>query len=244
MPLIVYLDETGDHSLELVDPGFPVFVLTLLVCDTDAYANQIVPAFYRFKFQHFGHEAVILHSRDIRKAQGDFGFLTDPARRPPFLQGITKIMQETDYRLIATVIRKQRHLQRYGPRAESPYSLSLKLAMERLLPMLEKAGQKELVVVAEARGKREDDALRLTFLLIATGGTEYLPADRFRNIKFRIEFKPKAMNVIGTQMADLAGYPIARHEIDPKKPNPAFDAIRPKFSGAAWGGVWGLKKFP
>ena len=49
---------------------FPVFVLCLLICETEQYADQIVPAFLRLKFEYFGHEAVILHSRDIRKAQG------------------------------------------------------------------------------------------------------------------------------------------------------------------------------
>ena len=72
MPLIVYLDETGDHALEIVDKEFPVFALVLLACDTEEYLKKIVPAFYRFKMDYFGHEAVIFHSRDIRKAQKDF----------------------------------------------------------------------------------------------------------------------------------------------------------------------------
>lgn len=87
MPVVVYLDETGDHTLEVVDQDFPVFVLCLLICDTQQYTDQIVPAFFRLKFEYFGHEAVILHSRDIRKAQGAFGFLTDPAKRQVSMNG-------------------------------------------------------------------------------------------------------------------------------------------------------------
>ncbi len=30
MPLLVYLDETGDHSLEIVDREFPIFALVML----------------------------------------------------------------------------------------------------------------------------------------------------------------------------------------------------------------------
>lgn len=37
------------------------------------------------------------------------------------------------------------------------------------------------------------------------------------------------MNIIGTQMADLAGYPIARHVLDPNKANAPYEIIRPKF---------------
>jgi hypothetical protein len=33
MALIVYLDETGDHSLELIDKDFPIFALVMLICD-------------------------------------------------------------------------------------------------------------------------------------------------------------------------------------------------------------------
>lgn len=112
MPVIVYVDETGDHTLELVDKDFPVFVLVLLVCDTAKYAEQIVPAFYRLKMDYFGHESVILHSRDIRKAQGVFGFLTDPAKREPFYSRISSIMENCDYTLIAAAIRKQVHKDR------------------------------------------------------------------------------------------------------------------------------------
>lgn len=243
MSLIVYIDETGDHSLELLDKDFPIFALVMLVCDSEAYSQQIVPAFCRLKFQYFGHEAVILHSRDIRKAQGDFGFLTNPAARRQFYEHLNEVMSACDYRLIASVIRKQAHRERYGMHAENPYDLALKFALERLLPLLEEAGQDEIRLVGEARGKREDSELQLSFLKTVNDGTEYVSAERFRRISFRLQFKPKAMNIVGTQMADLAGYPIARHVLDPSKPNPAYDVIKGKFyTGAGW--VRGLKVFP
>lgn len=243
MPLIVYLDETGDHSLELVDRDFPIFALVMLICDSGSYSQQIVPAFCHLKFRHFGHEAVIIHSRDIRKAQGDFGFLTDAAMRSQFYEQLNQIMRDCDYRLIASVIRKQVHKERYGLWAENPYDLALKFALERLLPLLEEAGQCEVHLIAEARGKREDNELRLSFLRTVNDGTEYVSAERFRRIQFRLDFKPKAMNIIGTQMADLAAYPIARHVLDPSKPNPAYDIIKGKFYvGPGW--VRGLKVFP
>lgn len=43
------------------------------------------------------------------------------------------------------------------------------------------------------------------------------------------------MNVVGTQLADLAAYPIARNVIDPKRPLPAFEVIRKRFyNGPGW----------
>lgn len=243
MSRIVYLDETGDHSLEKEDEDFPVFALVMLVCDQEAYKQTLVPMVNQLKFDYFGHECVIIHSRDIRKAQRDFGFLTDPEKRAPFYERINEIMSTPGYDLIATVIRKQEHKAKYGKNATNPYDLALTFALERLLPLLENEGQKEVFLIAEARGKREDDELRLSFFNTVTYGTDFVSAERFRKVTFHLRFKPKAMNVVGTQLADLAAYPIARYVINPKKPLPAYDVVRKRlYQGPGW--ITGLKIFP
>ena len=240
---IVYLDETGDHSLEKEDKDFPVFALVMMVCDQDGYRDVLVPMVNRLKFDYFGHECVIIHSRDIRKAQQDFGFLTDPNKRQPFYERINQIMSAPCYDLIASVIKKQEHKTKYGRNATNPYDLALTFALERLLPLLESEGQTEVHIIAEARGKREDDELRLSFLNTVTYGTDFIPADRFRKVTFHLLFKPKAMNVVGTQLADLAAYPIARYVINPGRPLPAYEVVRKRFYvGPGW--VHGLKIFP
>lgn len=244
MSFIIYMDESGDHTLTLVDKDFPLFTLALFICDADIYTTSIVPAVYNLKMRFFGHECVILHSRDIRKAQGSFGFLTDQAKKADFYDAINGIMQDQDYTLIASVIRKLKHIERYGTAADNPYELAMTFALERLLPLLEDAHQQEVQLVAEARGKREDDSLQLAFLNIVNDGTSFIPANRFRQIQFnKIIFKPKEANVVGTQMADLAAYPIARYALDPTKPNPAYDIIKKKFYRGR-GRIQGLKIFP
>ncbi len=243
MPVIVYLDETGDHNLKAEDKDFPVFVLILLICDINTYCREIVPTVYRLKMDQWGHEGIILHSRDIRKAQGDFSFLTTAALREPFYERINQVMGRSDYTLIASVIQKQSHREKYGVRANNPYDLSLTFALERLLPLLESRGQVKVTLVAESRGKKEDNELKLTLMNIVNSGTDYVDSGRFRKIIFDLVFKSKAMNIVGTQMADLAGYPIARHVLDPSKPNPAYAVIKSKFyRGPGW--VSGLKIFP
>ena len=74
MTRIVYLDEAGDHSLEYEDRDFPVFALVMMVCDRQAYENTLIPMVNRLKFDYFGHECVIIHSRDIRKRRGISAF--------------------------------------------------------------------------------------------------------------------------------------------------------------------------
>lgn len=101
----------------------------------------------------------------------------------------------------------------------------------------------EVYLIAEARGKREDNELRLSFLNIVTYGTDFIPASRFKKITFHLRFKPKAMNVVGTQLADLAAYPIARYIINPANPTPAYEIVKKRYYiGPGW--IHGLKVFP
>jgi hypothetical protein len=126
------------------------------------------------------------------------------------------------------VIRKKDHKQKYGIRAENPYDLALLLAMERLVCVLEELGQDRILIVAEARGKKEDAELAETFERILREGGPSVSRERFAPIEFGLQFVPKMMNVVGTQMADLAAYPIARAVLDPAKPNPSFEIIKTK----------------
>ena len=243
MPVIVYLDESGDHSLELVDKDFPFFALAMFICEETIYNQKISPAINQFKMDFFGHEAVIIHSRDIRKAQRDFGILTNPAKRKEFYEKLNLIMSDSDYQLIVSVIKKQDHKEKYGIFADNPYDLAMTFCMERFLPLLEEKGQSKVQLIAESRGKKEDDELMLSFLRIANQGTNYIPADRFKKVNFKLKFVPKMMNVVGTQLADLAAYPVARYIHNPNKPNPAYDIIKTKFyKGKGW--IQGLKIFP
>ena len=152
---MVFLDEAGDHSLDPVDKDFPVFVLVFLLCEQTDYTNVIIPAFTRFKIDHFGHDGAILHSRDIRKALGDFSFLQVPERREAFHADLNRLMREAPFELIAIAIRKDVHKQRYGSSSRNPYDLALEFGMERLKAYLDELGQRHVTLLAEARGKNE-----------------------------------------------------------------------------------------
>lgn len=229
MSLIVFLDETGDHSLELIDTNFPIFALVLLMIETGEYIDKLVPMVYRLKLDCFGDEGVIIHSRDIRRAQGDFGFLTNPKAKGEFYRRINEIIEQCDFKVISVVIRKHKHKEKYGRNAVSPYDLSLEFALERLLICLEEQKQDSVTIVAEARGKKEDNDLHLKFLKIITSGTDYYSAERFKRIDFKLVFREKKMNTVGTQIADLVAYPTARRVLNPENENPAFEIIRQKF---------------
>lgn len=63
------------------------------------------------------------------------------------------------------------------------------------------------IIVAEARGKREDTELRQAFNKIYYQGVGQLNATDLRNIVLDLYFVPKTQNYIGTQLADLVLYP-------------------------------------
>lgn len=240
MPLMVFIDEAGDHSLDPVDKDFPVFVLVFVVCDQEDYTDVLLPSFTRFKVKHLGHDGVILHSRDIRKAVGDFAFLQIPTRRETFYAELNDLMTQAVFQLIAIAIRKQSHKERYGKACRNPYELALEFGMERLKSYLDEVGQKQVTLLAEARGKNEDDALRLAFLQLLKHGSYY---HDFKSIDFDLKFVSKRANVLGHQIADLCAYPIARHVIDPKKSHRAFEIVRTKFIDRP-GWRHGFKIFP
>ncbi|WP_354307678.1 DUF3800 domain-containing protein [Sphingomonas trueperi] len=84
---IVFADESGDHGLQSIDPQFPVFALVFCIFEKSAYAENVEPAFRRLKFKYFGHDAAILHEREIRKQEPPFAFFKKRFRSPSSVHG-------------------------------------------------------------------------------------------------------------------------------------------------------------
>ena len=82
---IIYADESGDPNPVSVDPNYPVFVLNFCVFRKHDYAASVLPAVAAFKFEHFGHDAVVLHENDIHMRRPPFVFLRDEQRRALFM---------------------------------------------------------------------------------------------------------------------------------------------------------------
>jgi hypothetical protein len=225
VPLIVYLDETGDHSLDSIDEDYPVFALVFMVADVDEYCSRIVPAVTALKLRHFGHDGVILHSSDIRRQRGDFAVLRVPSNREAFMVDAEQMIADLPCEIIAVVIRKKLHKSRYGSISKNPYELAVEYGMERLNSYLAESGQTDLVMIAEARGKAEDDSLRVAFFNLMQKGTAY---HSFRHLNITLHFVRKERNVAGLQVADLLAYPIGRYAISHKATRP-WVTVRSKF---------------
>ncbi len=244
---LVFVDESGSPTLGNIDPDFPLLVLAFMIVRKDRYLADIVPAVQGFKFRHFGHDQVILHEREIRRDLGAFSFLKTRALKAAFIEELSAIMAAAPFHLVAVVIRKDKLQNRYKT-PENPYHLALQFGMERVAAFLQQQGEwrsglpdKPVVhLVAEKRGKTEDDELELEFRRICDGGNfngEAFP--------FEIVFADKLSNSSGLQLADLVARPIGLSVLRPDQPNRAFELLKSKLvciGGHASG--WGLKVFP
>ena len=224
---IAFFDECGDHSLTEIDHDFPIFVLSTVVVERESYVGEILPALGALKLRFFEHEGVNLHSRDIRKATGDYAFLRAPGPRGEFLAAVSDFVRKAPFTLFIVGIRKDEHLARSGQTARSPYDLALDHTMEMVLYFLEGCGETHLPIVAEARGKREDDQLRAAFQELMENGTRRHSAEQFRRLHCPLTFRRKTDNIGGLQLADLCAHPCARVILKPGQRNQALEAVEP-----------------
>lgn len=238
---IVFVDESGDHSLESVNTDYPIFVLAFCILPTMAYVDVITPAVRRLKCQLFGHDLVVLHEHDIRKKTGPFARLGKEAR-DTLLEGLTEIISAAPMTLVAVVIDKVKHKAKYTS-PEHPYHLALKYGLERVHHFLhlKEQSDRRTTIVCEARGAKEDKEIELAFRRVCDGD------NRARHpYNFEIVIADKRANSEGLQLADLVARPAGLHVLRPTQANRAWEVLETKLFGGAYGAVHGngLKVFP
>lgn len=225
--LFMYLDESGDHSLEKVDPEYPVFVLGGLIVDEDALHEQIEPSFRTLKNLFFGDEEIILHTADIVRNKGVFAVLKETEIRQNFFQALNQRMAQLPYLVVACAIRKDRLIEKYRDNAHNPYFYALHILVERFV--MELRGQKKVGhIVAEARDTAENKRLLDEWDRISFSGTRYASSRRIAKYIRSFSIADKKENICGLQLADLIVSPIGRTIIG-KKSKEDWEIIKGKF---------------
>ena len=244
---IVYVDESGDHSMPTIDEQYPVFVLAFCVFHKTHYSEKIVPALELFKFKHFGHDQVVLHEHEIRKEKGAFKIFPTKDHKDLFMNELTAIIDDNNFILISCVIDKKK-LKAQHESPENPYNIAMRYCLEMLYDFLEEKSEHEKLthIVFEKRGKFEDRDLELEFRRVCDGRN-----DKGINLPFKMLFSDKKAMSSGLQFADLVARPIGIHTFREEQLNRAFEILKKKFFCA--GGRkntgenyedWGLKKHP
>ena len=236
---IVYIDESGDHGLKNIDLNYPIFVITFCCFNISEYVNLAVPALQRFKFKYFGHDQIILHETDLRKNKEPFQFLrTNKKLRESFLSDLSTIIENIPFKIIPVVIDKSKLKTKYTE-PFNPYHLGLRFGMKKLNEILlsKKQAEKEITLIFEKRGKKEDIDLELEFLRISRENEPFgLKKTNLKKITYQFLLADKKSNSCGLQLADLTARPIGLKYLKPSQPNRAFDIISSK--------ILGYKTFP
>jgi hypothetical protein len=207
----LYLDESGDHSLKVIDPQYPVFVLGGVIVDAAYAAGEMATALRRFKTDVFGRPDITLHTADIVRQRGPFSVLVDPESRCRFHSRLNSLMRQLDYSVIACVIRKDAHLAAYGDAAIDPYALSLNVLVERFCFALADARcPRPGAIVAESRDRTLDAALLDAWRHLRERGSTYLRGRVIRDRVSELRLESKQAGIPGLELADLVVSPIGR----------------------------------
>ncbi len=185
-----------------------------------------------------------MHSRDIRKQESKpFLVLRQKGIREQFYHDLNNLFRELYLTMLASVIDKHRLKDQYGDYSDNPYYLSLGFIMERYAIFLREKGETGVMII-ESRNKFDDNLLYIAYSKTMLQGTGFMRSDEFQKRIKDLIFIPKKENENGTQLADLAAYPIATH-ILPNRDKRAFEVLKTKIRqkrGEISG--YGLKNFP
>lgn len=206
---VLFLDESGDHNLAVIDPSYPLFVLGGVIVDQAYAAGPLDETVRDFKRRMFGRDDIILHTADITRNRNGFEQLKERTFRERFYRELNALLRDLDFRIVACVIRKDDHLARYGVAALDPYMLSLDVLIERFCM---EVGDREAggVIVAERRDATLDHELDIAWLNLKVQGTRFIKAKDIEKRIVGLNLRAKTANIAGLQLADLIVTPIGR----------------------------------
>jgi len=206
---VLFLDESGDHSLTSIDPQYPLFVLGGIMADVEYAKGEMTDRLNTFKRDLLGSEELILHTADMVRNRKGYEGLANPVFRERFYGELNSLLADLKYRIVACAIRKDSHLERYGLAAVDPYHLGLEVLVERFCYEVgQRAGGG--VIVAERRGRFLDRQLKRAWLTLKSGGTRFLQAVQVASRLRGLALRGKEDNLAGLQIADLVVTPIGR----------------------------------
>lgn len=207
---VLFLDESGDHNLSVIDPQYPMFVLGGVILEVDYAKGPLTDAVNDFKRRMLGRTDIVLHTADIIRNRNGFERMKDAGFRAEFLNGLNALMRWAEYRAVACSVHKTAHLARYGFGAVDPYMLSLDVLVERFCMDVGDVARGGYIV-AEKRDPVLDRGLDLAWLNLKINGTRFMQAHDIDNRIGGLALRAKSDNIAGLQLADLVVSPIGRH---------------------------------
>lgn len=202
----LYIDESGDHNYSSSDLIKKRYLgLTGIFVEKEVYENEVQPRILNIKklFTTDFDNPAILHHEDIVNKSKWFTKLFDPNIEEEFNKHLVSLFTEVDYTICCVVIDKKAHFQKYQASAEHPYHYCLKSMLERYTHFLEKRGRGD--VMAETRGKKEDNTLGNAYSAFYNHGTYFRSSGYIQSVltSTEIKIKGKDKGIAGLEFADL-----------------------------------------
>ena len=224
----LFADECGDSNLSVYEKSFPVFTLCGIIVSREQI-RKLERDVKALKERIWGTSDIILHSYEIRHLKKAYLPLKDKAIKQDFYKGLDRILGENGaYIIVSSTVLKDDYARKYGKLGDI-YSQALTFLLERAVFYVDDVNPEvggTIDAMLERRGKVEDKKLSERYNELREKGTYWVTPERMKDRMGKLEFVPKAANIIGLQIADLIAYPIACHIMWPERPNPAFDIIK------------------
>lgn len=245
----MFLDESGDHSLDKIDSSYPIFVLAGCIFDLEYYSKTVESKANELKIKHFNTTEIILRSYDIRKQKGDFSCLVDKKKREAFYEDLEEFIKSLDFKIIVAAIHKEKFKNQYFE-PENPYNLCFRFILERAVMFLGRSGE-QLMFRMESRETHNDRKLAEVYErfrandCFRSSGQVMFKKEEIQSKCLDLSFNQKTQNIIGHQIADLAAYPVGTYVLNKKEKNKTFEVIKNKLHNK--GGKYlnyGLKIYP
>jgi hypothetical protein len=230
----MFIDESGDHNLEKIDMSYPVFVLAGCIFEKEYYEKSVIPNFNQLKQDFFGGNDIVFHTAEmIRPAKSKekrFIKLIDEKFRKSFYGSLNALLEKTCFSIVACVIKKQKHMEKYGVFALDPYLLSFDNLLNRFIFQIKFPEQG--IIMAEKRNSILDNQLEIAWLNAKISGTRLVKSAEIKEKIDNFKIIAKSKNETGLQIADLIASPIGRHVVNMKRKHGNeinFEIINHKF---------------
>ena len=213
----MYVDESGD---DVMDPSkwrssdARYLGLTGVVIASDTYRTRTHPEFEALKQEFFPYdpdEPLVLVRKKIVQKKDDFDGLVDNELATRWEEAIYQFLDAHVSQVICVVLDKQAFLQSGWATVQNPYGYCICALAESYGDWLNGVGGTG-DVMAEARGKREDQELKNDFsrFMVGNGIPEGTQGSRQQISSSQIKVHLKSRNITGLQLADLLAYPSKR----------------------------------
>lgn len=202
----LYVDESGDHVFKRLDEVGHRYLCIVGCWFKNSDYLPFHKALTEFKQRHIPHnpdEPVVLHARDIMNRRSHFWRLRDPIVAERFDDELLGLIAHAQFQLVAVVIDKKTLSEQYHEPAH-PYHTAMTFLLQRYCGLLNHLGHRG-DVMAESRGRGEDQKLKAAYRAVYEGGDRWHLPDFYQRAltSSKLKVKPKPANISGLQLADV-----------------------------------------